>query len=326
MATETPDQAPIAELEYEPSAFEQALARHKNKLIMVAVIAGIGAAGYYTTKLIKEHSNQVSGNAFYKATTLEDYRKVAKEQAGKSAGGNAQLMVAQTLTDDGKPEEAVKELETFLKDYPDHDLADLATLRLADAHMLNGAADKAKAKFEELYGKFPKSAQAPLALLRLGDLYAAEKNAEKAKEYYELLKVKYPGTEPYLATAIEHRDALALKDPTLVPFVAEPTPAPTPSTPPGGLQVNPTTPSTELSSPSLTLDPNAPAPALGGEKSPLEAPKLENPVTPAAPGTPATPADPTPAAPVPAAPATDPAPAAPAAPAPAPEAPATAPK
>lgn len=321
MATDTPDQAPIAELEYEPSAFEQALSRHKNKLIMVAVIAGIGAAGYYTTKLIKEHSNQVSGNAFYKATTLEDYRKVAKEQAGKSAGGNAQLMVAQLLADEGKPEEAVKELESFLKDYPEHDLADLATLRLADAHMLNGSADKAKAKFEELYGKFPKSAQAPLALLRLGDLYAAEKNADKAKEYYELLKVKYPGTEPYLATAIEHRDALAMKDPTLVPFVAEPTPAPTPSTPPGGLQVNPTTPSTELNSPSLTLDPNATAPAPGGEKSPLEAPKLENPVPPATPGTPtpATPVDPAPTAPTPAAPPADPAPAAPAAPVPAPK-------
>lgn len=300
-----PDSAPIAELEYEPSAFEQALAKHRTKIITVVVLAALGGAAYYSLNLWKEHTQAVSGAAFFKAQTLEDYRRVAKEEAGKNAAGNAILMAAQILVEDGKPEDAVKELEGFLKDYASHPLADVALLRLADANLVKGAREEAKTKFEELYSKFPKSPQAPLALLRLGDIYASDKKPDEAKKYYDLNKEKYPGN-PYFSQAQAHAASLSQKEPALVEFVPEPAaPPPTPGAPniPSG-----EAPKMEINAPSLSLDPNAPATGV------LEAPKLEVPAIPTPP-----PATPTPdAAPAPAAPAAP----APATPAPAPPEPA----
>ena len=65
------------------------------------MLGGLAVAGYYTLNIWKEHSNHKNGLAFYKAQTLEDYRRVAKELSGKNAGGNAALMVAQILAGRG---------------------------------------------------------------------------------------------------------------------------------------------------------------------------------------------------------------------------------
>ncbi len=307
MANETPDQAPIAELEYEPSAFEQLFQKHKSKLILVAILGGVGALGYYSMKFWKEHQNTNDGMAFFKAETVADYERVAKDLAGRNAGGNAVLMAAQSMAEEGKPEEAVTKLQAFLKDYANHPLADLATLRLADALTLSGKAEEAKATFSEVFAKFPKSPHAPVALLRLGDQYASEKKIDEARKQYELLKEKFPGT-PYYETMMKHRDALSRKDPTPVEFVPDAPPAPPTPGAPGGLPGG--APSTALDVPGLIpTQPNAPA---GGEKMPLEIPQLETPAVPPA-ITPEKPADPAPAAPAPApekpAAPTDPAPA-----------------
>jgi TolA-binding protein len=313
MANETPDQAPIAELDYEPSAFEQAFQKHKSKLILVAILGGVGALGYYSMKFWKEHQNTKDGLVFFKAETPADYDRVAKDLAGRNAGGNALLMAAQAMAEEGKPEEAVTKLQSFLKDYANHPLADLATLRLADALTLSGKVEEAKAAFSEVFSKFPKSPHAPVALLRLGDQFASEKKLDEARKQYELLKEKFPGT-PYYEAMMKHRDALSRKDPTPVEFVPDaPAPPPTPGGP-NGLPIQPGgAPSTVLDVPSL--NPNPAATPAGGEKMPLEIPKLDSPAVPPA-ITPEKPADPAPAPVVPAEPAPTPVAPAPAAPAP----------
>ncbi len=224
MATPTPKQAPIADLDYEPSAFELAFDKHKSKFVLVGALAGVAALAYYGLRIWKEHSEKSGAEAFSQAVSVEDFRRVAKEQSGKNAGGSALLMAAQLLSQDGKSKEAMDELANFSKSYPDHPLADLAALRLAEAQLQSGAVAEAKTQYAAVAEKFPKSAHAPLALLRLGDLYAAEKEIDKAREAYEKCKTSYPGNS-YLDQAIEHRDALTAPEPTKVAFVPEP-PAP----------------------------------------------------------------------------------------------------
>lgn len=327
MANETPDQAPIAELEYEPSAFEQAFQKHKSKVILVAILGGVGLLGYYSMKFWKEHQDTKDGQAFFKAETIADYERVAQDLSGRNAGGNALLMAAQLLVDNGKPKDAVTKLQAFVKDYPNHPLADLGTLRLADAQALAGNIEESKATLAQVFEKFPKSPHAPLAMLRLGDQLASEKKIDEARKVYDNLRSKYtaaPGADPskdYWTVAKSHSDALGRKEPTPVAFVPDPVPAPpTPGAPnagqPGGA------PSTTLDVPSL--NPGAEAPAAP-EKM-LEVPKLDAPARekPAAevpaPTTPAAETPAKPEAPAPATPET-PAPAKPAEPA-APEKPA----
>ena len=279
MATPTPDQAPTADLDYEPSAFELAFAKHRSKFVLVGALAGVAALAYYGLRIWKEYSDKSSAEAFSQAVSLEDFRRVAKEQSGKNAGGSALLMAAQLLSQDGKSKEAMEELANFNKSYADHPLADLATLRLADAQFQSGAVAEAKTQFAAVAEKFPKSPHAPLALLRLGDLYAAEKDLDKAREVYEKCKTTYPGN-PYLDQAIEHRDALTAHEPTKVAFVPEPPP---PAEAPG----IPKTfdPNTDLDIPGL--NPSEPATGIPGGNSGITVdplvPKDSAPPTPADP-------------------------------------------
>lgn len=321
MATPTPNQAPLADLDYEPSAFELAFAKHKSKFLLVGALAGVAALAYYGLKIWKESSEKAGAGAFSQAVSVDDFRRVAKEQSGKNAGGSAQLMAAQLLSQDGKSREAMDELVAFSKSYPDHPLADLAALRLAEAQLQSGAVAEAKTQYAAVAEKFPKSPHAPLALLRLGDLYAAEKEIDKAREAYEKCKTVYPGND-YLPQVLEHRDALTTPEPTKVAFVPEPPP---PAEAPG----IPKTfdPNTDLDIPGL--NPSEPATGTPGGTSGIT-------VDPLVPTESAPPAEPAPApapaesAPAPAesvpAPAPAPAPAAepapgPAEPAPAPAAP-----
>ncbi len=272
----TPDQAPIAEMEYEPSAFELAFAKHKSKFILVTLLTGVGALGFYSMKFWKEHRDTQDGLALYKAETVADYERVAKELSGRNAGGNALLLAAQIHADENKPEEARSKLEAFLKDYGNHPLADLATLRLAETQFLTGKVEEAKASLTAVFEKFPQSAHAPLALMRLADQLAVEKNVDEARKKYELLKEKYAGCS-YWDAAMKHRDALTRKDPTPVDFVPDAPPAP-PT--PGGANLGaaPEAPSTILDIPAL----NPTAPAIPVEpNTTLDVPKLDAPAAPA---------------------------------------------
>ena len=157
MATPTPDQAPSADLDYEPSAFELAFAKHRSKFVLVGALAGVAALAYYGLRIWKEHSDKSSAAAFSQAVSLEDFRRVAKEQSGKNAGGSALLMAAQLLSQDGKSKEAMEELANFSKSYADHPLADLATLRLAEAQFQSGAVAEAKTSLAAVRSKPRKS-------------------------------------------------------------------------------------------------------------------------------------------------------------------------
>ncbi|MBP7948536.1 MAG: tetratricopeptide repeat protein [Verrucomicrobiales bacterium] len=300
MARTNPDSAPVAELEYEPSAFEQALAKHRSKLILVGVLALAGLGAYYTLKIYKEHSHHSGGLDFVRAVSVQDFQKVAKEHSGKPAGASAMLMAAQLLAGENKHDEAIAELENLLKEYPAYPLADLATLRMADSYLKKGTKDQGKTLLQKLADTHAKSPYAPLALLRLADTLASDKNTEEARKVYDQVQKRYPGSEPFFSIAETHLKNLDKPEPVMVPWVEEkpelpPAAAGTPGSP---------TPNTELKTPSLSLEPESP----GGDKPMLELPKLETPGT-----TPATPEAPKSATPPPA-PATPQTPAPPAQP------------
>ncbi len=308
MADQHHESAPVAELEYMPSAFELALIKYKKQIILVSILAAVGVASYYTLKLVKQTRNTTGGLAFFRAETAEDYERVAKEQSGKNSGGNALLMAAQLLAEDGKPEKALPLLESFLKDYPEHPLKDLANFRQAEALLAKGSKEEAKAKYQELADKFSTSPHAPLALLRLADTLASEKKTEEARKAYDQVKTRYPGNL-YWEQAKARQEMLDRKEPVIVDYVPEPPPAaPIPGTP--GAPGSPVP--VEIKAPSLTLDGQ---PAADGTTT-LEIPKIEIP-TPGAPnpGTPAPAPDAAPKSPAPATPvAPTPGTAAPAAP------------
>ena len=222
---------PVAELEYEHSPLEDAVIRYRKQLILVGVLAVLGSAGYFGSKLLKEAKHKNAALAFTRAQTVGDLRMVASTHAGQSAAGNALIKAAQLLAEEGKGKEAIEELNKFLASFPQHPLVDLAKFRLADVQMQEGATQDAVTKFREV-ANTPGSPYAGLALLRVADQAWQDGKTDDAKKLYQELLTKNGGDRLF-NIAEQRLKQIKLAPPVLIDFVPEP--APTPGTPtPGG--------------------------------------------------------------------------------------------
>ena len=175
---------PVAELEYEHSPLEDAVIRYRKQLILVGVLAVLGSAGYFGSKLLKEAKHKNAALAFTRAQTVGDLRMVASTHAGQSAAGNALIKAAQLLAEEGKGKEAIEELNKFLASFPQHPLVDLAKFRLADVQMQEGATQDAVTRFREV-ANTPGSPYAGLALLRVADQAWQDGKTDDAKKLYQ---------------------------------------------------------------------------------------------------------------------------------------------
>lgn len=264
----TSSKAPVAVLEYEPSAFEDMLLKHKSKLILVAVLAVAGTGGYWGYRLYKEASHKSAAVAFVRANTVEELRNVASKYEGQTAAGNALILAAENMSSD-RPKEAVDMLRDFLARNPQHPLRDLAAYRIAEYLMLSGDTAGAANEYETVAKSG--TAYSAFALLRLGDLSWGAGDTTKAQEYYnKILTDGAMSASPVRAVAQNRVEkGLKTKPPVLVEYKEEP-PPPTPGAPNinvpglGDINVDPgTAPGGDslLPPPDLGASPTAPAPA-----------------------------------------------------------------
>ena len=250
---------PVAELEYEHSPLEDAVIRYRRQLILVGTLTLLGTVGYFGSKLWKDSQHKNAALAFTRAGTVGELRNVATTHSGLPAAGNALLKAAQLLAQDGKGREAIDELNQFLKDYPQHPLADLAKFRLADVQLQEGATQDAMTRFLEV-SNTPGSPYAALALLRVADQKWQDGQIDEARKLYQELLTKHGGNRMF-DLAEQRLKQIKITPPVLVDYVPEPTPAPgTPGGTPGGL------PETNLAPPSAAaLDKAISTPGLLGD-------------------------------------------------------------
>lgn len=251
-----PAAVPVAELEYDHSPLEDAVIRYRKQLILVAVLAVLGSAGYFGSKLLKESKHKDAALAFTRAETVGELRNVATKFDGQTASGNALIKAAQLLAAEGKPKEAIEELNKFLVSNPQHPLADLAKFRLADLQLTEGATQDAVAKFQEV-SNTPDSPYAALALLRVADQKWQEGKTDDAQKLYQELLTKHGGDRMF-AVAEQRLKQIKIAAPVLVDYVPEPTPQP--GAIPGGI------PGANMAPPSAAaLDQGISTPGLLGD-------------------------------------------------------------
>jgi predicted negative regulator of RcsB-dependent stress response len=273
---EDKNQVPVAVLEYEPTAFEQQLLKHKSKLILVAVLAVGGTLGYWGWRIFKDSAHNKAGVAFTRANTVEELKKVASEHSGQTAAGSALLLASERLGTD-KPAEAVALLRDFLSQHAEHPLRDLAAWRIAEYTAATGDAAAAEKEYEAVA-----AAGTPFsgfALLRLGDIRWGTGDTEKAKEIYDriLTNPAMSGNPARIAARDRVERALKAKPPALVEYVepellpspkldVPPPPVPVPVPPPSPPDNPPDSPANtpdpaRPNGESPSADPAAPAPA-----------------------------------------------------------------
>ncbi|MEZ5301639.1 MAG: tetratricopeptide repeat protein [Verrucomicrobiales bacterium] len=324
------EEVPVAVIEHDHSAFERFLEDHSKKVIFGVLAAAVIAIGYLVFSQKRRATELEASNAFSSADSVEEFEAVIEQHSGSVAAGNAAILIADRLWTEGKKDQAVAHLTSFVDHYPDHPLHAKGFLSLGQFALAQGENEKARGYFNQVLSSDDPAGLAARALLGLADVLAAEgKNDEAIKAYNDILP-KYPGTA--VGSIAEARANLLKRE---APEVVDaeppkPEPPPTPSVGPNIIPgLNPDAPPPEIDVESLTGDsPAAPEVPMETEEgdplspAPAELPKPDAP-QPTDP-TPIPAPDPTPApAPAPDAPAPDaPAPDAPAPDAPAPDAPA----
>ena len=289
-----PDQAPspIGEISQEPSSFEAFLDANQKKLIIAGIMLIIALVAYVVIDGLKQqelenHSAEVSA-----ARTLAQLEAQASEKAGTNAGGTALLREAQLQWKDLQQPEAIKTLESFVSEYPDHPAFASGLASLASYQHKMGNLEAAK----ENYGKAveEKAAISSMALIYLGDIARGEGNDEAAGEYYDRASSEYGDIHANIRQIAErHSKLLGVSAPIEVK-PAPPAPKPGAASKPVKVDPLPTNPDlpekpvvTEAPVPVVPADPK-PAPPQDPKpvdpKPPIpEDPKPETPNAPADP-------------------------------------------
>ena len=88
-------------------------------------------------------------------------------------------------------QQAIKQLEQFLQDYPDGSYSDNAHFWLGSVYKVVNNIPAAKVNFQAVYTQFPKSEKAAMAMLKLADIYKEDNNTAKAQQLYTEITTQY---------------------------------------------------------------------------------------------------------------------------------------
>jgi predicted negative regulator of RcsB-dependent stress response len=193
-----PDYEPPAsdepEMEIGPGEFELLWEKHKTSIIggavllVVALVAGFG--WFYTSQAARAESQTL----FAEASGIEGWDAVIAKYPRSVVAGSAYLLKAQALRDAGKLDEANRTLDQMLSALPDHPLAPVAKLGLAENEAAAGKLKEAAKSLELVTDSSASSFVAPFAMLAEGELLIAQLQFKEAVRVLEKLTVDYAGS------------------------------------------------------------------------------------------------------------------------------------
>lgn len=280
-----------------PSKTELFLELHFKKILLGVLVIILIACVWGVTSYLKHKTEREAGELFSAARTVEDYDIVIQQFADTAAAGNAQLLKARTLWQDGKKESAIKTLQEFIAKHPSHALLPEGRLALASQQAALGEPAAAQDTLNAFLKDHPDHALAPQAQIQLGDLLWAEGKIDDAKKLFENLPKSYPGKMTSFVSEVDER--LRMINAGLPTTEVDPPPAPkveekaadtsSPLSP--SLEIPPLTPSVPLPAmpPPSPTEPAAASPDVNPDPAAAPAPAASAPKPPTPPAVPDTP-------------------------------------
>ncbi len=194
MPITTPAATPIAPIAVPPteSKIEQFLNKNSKAVVLGSVLLALVLLGLGVKRYFSHQSELEAAERFTASDSVEDCDIVIQKYPGSLAAGNAILMKAGLLWNQGKKESSITVLKDFAKDYKSHTLHPQTLLALASKQAALGENDAARQTCELLLKSYPQSEMAPAAQIQLGDLLWQEGKIEDAKKLFESLPQKYP--------------------------------------------------------------------------------------------------------------------------------------
>jgi TolA-binding protein len=196
--TSTPDPG------FDPVAFWYL---HKTKIVALFAIFVIGLAGYAIQQMMEGKARAAAEEAYAKAKTADDFKKVIAEHGGSIAAANAQLRLAELQRKDGQLDESTATLKAFIEQHPQHPLIAGAWLGIAANQDTAGKADEALAGYQKVATTYPTSYAAALSLMAQARLQKAKGQIDLAKRTYEQVVTQFAGSD-FVQQALQESAAL----------------------------------------------------------------------------------------------------------------------
>jgi TolA-binding protein len=212
---------PLAEISQGPNAFEAFLDRNQKGIVAFAILLAVGAATLVVYRGIEKSREETAGAALNRASATADYQAVVKDHADTVAAGSARILLADSLWAEGKKDDSINSLRTFLESHPDHPAAPSAKSSLGSKLMDQGKSGDAVKVFEEVAADPTARFIAPFALISLGDLTKDGGDLEKAETYYNRVRTEFADST-FVDSANRRIATLKAKPPVEI----EPPPAP----------------------------------------------------------------------------------------------------
>ncbi len=212
---------PLAEISQQPSAFEQFLDRHQKSLAALGVLLALGTLGWVAYKGIQDSKEESAGHELSAAKDLPSVLRVSTNHPTTKAGQTALILLADRQWADGRQDDAIASLESFLKNHPQHPAAGTAKTSLAVKLASQGKSPQAATLFEEVANDPRAIHVAPFAMIRLGDIAKLGGDLAKAESWYSRAAKDFPKSS--FATTANERIASCK---ALPPLEIEPPPPP----------------------------------------------------------------------------------------------------
>jgi predicted negative regulator of RcsB-dependent stress response len=183
---------PLGEISQAPPALEMFLDKHQAKVIALAIILALGAAGYVVYKGIVQSGEEAAGGLLAKAGDISELQGVVKNHEGTSAAFSAKVLLADKQWLEGQQDDAVATLKAFIDSGKDHPALASAKASLATKLQAQGKQDEAAEMFRELTEDADARFIAPYAWISLGDIEAAKGNTDAAAKAYGMVESEFP--------------------------------------------------------------------------------------------------------------------------------------
>lgn len=246
--------APLAEISQGPSAFEQFLDRNQKNLVILSILAALGAAGLIVYRGIVKSNEETAGAELTKAGDAAAYQAISSNHGNTLAARSALVLLADKQWTDNQQDAAIATLRKFLSENPQHPAVPSARASLGAKLMTQGKAGDATKEFEAVIENPDARYVAPYALLSLGDLAAGAGDLDKAESHYKRIKTDFSDSD-FAKSADSRLQTLRAKPPV---EIAPPPPPPKPETPAGS------TPPANGGTPGIQVTPVESPPANGG--------------------------------------------------------------
>jgi TolA-binding protein len=186
---------------YEIDSFELLWEQHKSKIIAAAIGIVVVFVVVFGWLAFSSAQRAAAESAFDVAKTPADYQAVIDKYPSSVVAGDAALLLAKSLRDEKKYDDANKVLNQFAERQPKHPFAPLAKVAAAENLALSGKLEDAAKALEAVSQTDAKSFAAPYALLLEAELKTAQGQRESALQAYRELSKTFSSSISSRASA-----------------------------------------------------------------------------------------------------------------------------